>query len=60
MRSGLVINARVNDAAVMTALMLAHALFFFQQQQAKMGEALCDLERDGEADNASTNDDDVA
>jgi hypothetical protein len=40
--------------------MLAHAIFFLQQQQAKTGEALGDLERDGKADNASADDDDVA
>jgi hypothetical protein len=40
--------------------MLAHAIFFLQQQQAKTGEALGDLERDGKADNASADDDDVS
>jgi hypothetical protein len=50
----------VNDAAVVAALMLAHAIFFLQQQQAKTGEALGDLKRDGKADNASADDDDVA
>ncbi len=37
--------------------MLAHAIFFFEQQKAKTGEAFRDLERDGEANNASTDDD---
>ena len=37
LRSRLVINARVDDAAIMAALMPAHAIFFLQQQQAKTG-----------------------
>ena len=49
----------MNDAAVVAALMLAYPIFFFQQQQAKTGEALRDLEGDGEADNAAADDGDV-
>jgi hypothetical protein len=44
----------------MAALVPAHAIFFLQQQQPKTRELLCDLERDGEADNASADNDDVA
>ena len=49
----------MNDATVVAALMLAHPRFLLQQKQAKTGEALGDLERDGEANNASADDDDV-
>ena len=47
----------MNDAAIVAALVLANASFFLQQQQAKTGKALCDLKRDGQADNASADDD---
>jgi hypothetical protein len=40
--------------------MLAHTIFLFQQQQAKTGKALRDFEGDGEADDASADDDHVA
>src|SRR5258706_11872303 len=58
-RSGLVINAGVNDAAVVAALMPAHAVFFLEQQQAKAGESLRDLKGDGETDNTSADDEDI-
>ena len=60
LRSWLVINAGVNDTAVVGTLMLAHTIFLFQQQQAKTGKALRDFEGDGEADDASADDDHVA
>jgi hypothetical protein len=47
------------DTAVVTALVAAHAIFLLKQQQSKTGESLSNLERDCEADNASSDDDDV-
>ena len=58
-RSGFVINTGMNYAAVVAALMLSYAIFFFQQQQAKSRKSLADFERDGEADNAAADDRDV-
>jgi hypothetical protein len=50
----------VNDAAVVAALMPADAIFFLHQQQAKPRKAPRDLKSDGEPDNASTDDEDIA
>ena len=58
-RSWFVVDAGMNDGAVVAALMPAHAIFLFQQQQAEPGKAPRDLQRDGKANNASTHDDDV-
>lgn len=49
----------MDNAAVVAALMPAHALFFFQQQQAKLRESARDFERHRKAYNASAHNDDV-
>jgi len=59
-RPRFVVNTGVNDAAVVAALMPADAIFFLHQQQAKPRKAPRDLESDGEPDNASTDDEDIA
>ncbi len=58
-RPWLVVDPGMNDAAVVAALMPGYAIFLLEQQRAKAGESLGNLERDGEADNASADDDDV-
>ena len=58
-RSWLVVDPGMNDATVMTALMTSHAIFLLEQQQAKAGKSLSNLECNCEADNASADDDDV-
>jgi hypothetical protein len=43
----------------MTALMPAHTVFLFEQQQPKVRKSAADLERDCETDNAPADNDDV-
>jgi len=56
-RAGLVIDAGVDDAAVVSALVAGDAVFFFENEETEMGEAAGDLEGDGEAYRAATDDD---
>ena len=49
----------MDDAAVVAALVLTHAIFFLEQEESKAGESLRDLKGDGEADDASTDDDNI-
>ena len=42
-RSGLVVNARVDDAAVVAALVAGHGLFLFEKQKPLSGETASDL-----------------
>jgi hypothetical protein len=58
-RSRFVIDAGMNDAAVVAALMPAYAVFFLQQQEAKARKSSSDFQRYGEADNPSANDNHV-
>ena len=55
--AGLVVHARVNHAAVVSALVAGDAVFFFDQEQAKMREAARDFERDAESNHTTTDDD---
>ena len=60
-RSRFIVNARMDHAAVMAALMLANTVFFFQQQQAKPRKSLRDFETYCEPDDSPAyNDDAVA
>src|ERR1051326_3203002 len=58
-RSGLVVDTRMDYAAVVPALVLRDATFFFQHQQALAREAAGDLQRYTEANDAATDDDHV-
>jgi hypothetical protein len=49
----------MDDAAVVAALMPAHAVFFFQRQQAEPRESLRDFEPYGQPNDTSADDDDV-
>jgi hypothetical protein len=49
----------MNDAAVVAALMPAYSVFFLQHQEAKARKSSSDFQRNGEANDASTNDNDV-
>jgi hypothetical protein len=53
----LVVDARVNDTAVVSALMAGNAVFFLDQQEAKVRKAPRDFERDSEPYYATANDD---
>ena len=52
-RSRLVVDAGMDDSAVVAALVSADAIFFFENEQPKAGKAPRDIKCDGEADNAS-------
>ena len=56
-RTGLVVEAGVDDAAVVSALVAGDAVFFLQNQKPQMGKAARDFERDGEADHTAADDD---
>ena len=58
-RSRLVINAGMNDAAIVAALVTAHTGFFLQQQQVSPGKSPRDFKPHRQPDNPSANDDDV-
>jgi hypothetical protein len=54
-RAWLVVNAGVNNAAVVAALVAAHTIFFFQQEQSQLWKTPSGLERNREANDSSTN-----
>ena len=58
-RSRLVVNAGVNHAAVVSALMTGNSVFFFDQQQPKVWEQAGAVHRGRETYNASADHDDV-
>ncbi len=47
----------MDDAAVVSALMAGDTIFFLQQQEAETRETSRDFERNGEADDATADDD---
>ena len=55
-RSGLVIDAGVDDAAVVSALVPGNAVFFFEDEKSPMRESLGEFEGDCESDDATAND----
>ena len=58
-RARLVIDAGVNHAAVVSALVAGNAVFLFQHQQLEMRQAARDFEGDAESDNSTADDDQV-
>ena len=54
--TGLVVEARVDDAAVATGLVRGQAVLFLEQRHVGIGSALEHLARDGHADDATTDD----
>ena len=57
--SRLVVDAGVNDAAVVAALVAGDAVFFFEEQQAQAGKAARNFERDPEPHHTTADDDDI-
>src|ERR1700688_2508161 len=57
--SGLVIDAGVNDAAVVSALVASDTVFFLEEQEPQVGKTARDFERDAKADGATADDDHV-
>lgn len=57
-RPRFVVNAGMNDSAVVPALMPADTTFLFEQQQPKPGKSPRDLKPHSKADNPSADDDD--
>ena len=57
--SSFVVDAGVNDATVVTALVARNFAFFFQHKQFLMRKPSCDLERHAESDRACSNNDNV-
>lgn len=55
-RTRFVVNAGMNDSAVVAALVAGDAIFFLQQEKTQAGKSPRDFESDGEADHASAND----
>src|SRR5215831_6015379 len=58
-RAGLIVDPRVDDTAVVSALVAGNTVFFFRHQQAEAGEAADEMHRGREADNASADHQDV-
>ena len=56
-RAWLVVDAGVDHAAVVPALVAGNPAFFLQHQELEMREAASDFECDGEADDAAADDD---
>src|ERR1700722_12447914 len=57
LRSGFVVHAGVYDAAVVSALVACDAVFLLQQQKPEPRKSARNLQRDREADDASSDDD---
>jgi len=53
--SGLVINAGVDDTAVVPALMARHGVFLFKKQKPLPGKPARDFEGNGESDDSGAN-----
>src|ERR1041384_1921443 len=58
-RTGLVVDAAVNNAAVVAGLVARQLGFFFEDDQSQAREALGHLHRGGETDDAASDHDDV-
>lgn len=58
-RAGLVVEAGVEDAAVMAALMGADVVFLFQHGDARVGKAPREFAGRGKADDAAADDDEA-
>jgi len=56
-RARLVVDARVDKAAVVAALVAGNAVFFLQDQKPQAWEAACDFESNGKAYDAAADDD---
>jgi hypothetical protein len=57
LRSGLVVNTRVDDAAVVSTLVAGDAIFLLQDQQPELRKAARNFQRNRKADYASSDDD---
>src|SRR5581483_1124103 len=57
-RSGRVVNAGVNNAAIVSALVACDSRLFLDHEQPEFGKRLREVHRGGEADDAPANDDD--
>ena len=57
--SRLVVDARVNDAAIVPALVASHAVFFFDEQQPQMGKQPGAMHRGRETHDTSADNHDV-
>src|SRR5688572_29499853 len=57
--TGLVIEARMDNTAIVACLMLGYTIFFFQHQYAGLVISADQLEAGGQAYNATSNNDDV-
>jgi len=58
-RTRFVINAGVNDAAVVSGLMTRNCVFFFENSNSTIAERPDRFERRGQADDSSTNNDQI-
>ncbi len=58
-RSGLVVNAGVNDSTVVSALMTGNSIFLLDHEQSQMRQGAGGVHRGRETYDTSTNDDDV-
>ncbi len=58
-RPRLVVDAGVDDAAVVSALVTRYARFLLEQQKPLLRKTPCDLQRNRESDNSAAHDDNV-